>query len=95
MNINHAKRIIAASGIANHTVIMSGPHGCGKSSIVKQYAKDSNKHCVELFLSHMEMGDVLGLPRTAEVVGVLTTTWSAPDWIQAIINRAFPAWYIY
>lgn len=90
MNINHTKKIITAAALANHTVIMSGPHGIGKSSIVKQYAKDSNKHCVELFLSHMEMGDVLGLPRTAEVAGVLTTTWSAPDWIQSIINRAFP-----
>ena len=90
MNINNSKLIIAAAALANHTVIMSGAHGIGKSSIVKQFAKENNKHCVELFLSHMEMGDVLGLPRTAEVAGVLTTTWSAPDWIQAIINRAFP-----
>ena len=90
MNINQSKLIIAAAALANHTVIMSGAHGIGKSSIVKQFAKENNKHCVELFLSHMEMGDVLGLPRTAEVAGVLTTTWSAPDWIQAIINRAFP-----
>ena len=91
MNIQTAKLVIAAANLANHTVIMSGPHGIGKSTSVKQYAKESKKHCVELFLSHMEMGDVLGLPRTAEVAGVLTTTWSAPDWIQAIINRAFPA----
>lgn len=90
MNINNSKLIIAAAALANHTVIMSGAHGIGKSSIVKQFAKENNKHCVELFLSHMEMGDVLGLPRTSEVAGVLTTTWSAPDWIQAIINRAFP-----
>ncbi len=90
MNINNSKLIITAAALANHTVIMSGAHGIGKSSIVKQFAKDNNKHCVELFLSHMEMGDVLGLPRTSEIAGVLTTTWSAPDWIQAIINRAFP-----
>ena len=91
MNILSASKIVNAAALADHTVIISGAHGCGKSSIVKQYAKESGKHCVELFLSHMEMGDVLGLPRTSEVAGVLTTTWSAPDWIQAIINRAFPA----
>ena len=91
MNILNAKKIIAAAALADHTVIISGAHGIGKSTAVKQHAKETNKHCVELFLSHMEMGDVLGLPRTAEVAGVLTTTWSAPDWIQSIINRAFPA----
>lgn len=90
MNMNQAKNIIKAAGNVGHTVLMSGPHGIGKSSIVHQYAKEANKQCVDLFLSHMEMGDVLGLPRTAEVGGVLTTTWSAPDWIQTIINYAFP-----
>lgn len=90
MNINHAKKIITAASMANHTVLLSGPHGCGKSSIVKQFAKENNYFCQELFLSHMEPGDVLGIPRTVKIGGIPTTTWSAPDWINAIINKAFP-----
>lgn len=90
MNINHAKKIIAAASMANHTVLLSGPHGCGKSSIVKQFAKENNYFCQELFLSHMEPGDVLGIPRTVKIGGIPTTTWSAPDWINTIINKAFP-----
>ena len=76
--------------MANHTVLLSGPHGCGKSSIVKQFAKENNYFCQELFLSHMEPGDVLGIPRTVKIGGIPTTTWSAPDWINTIINKAFP-----
>lgn len=90
MNINHAKKIITAASMANHTVLLSGPHGCGKSSIVKQFAKENNYFCQELFLSHMEPGDVLGIPRTVKIGGIPTTTWSAPDWINTIINKAFP-----
>ena len=90
MNIQTAKKVIEAANIANHTVIISGAHGLGKSSAVKQFAKENGLHCQELFLSHMEPGDVLGMPRTVEIGGIPTTTWSAPDWINNIINKAFP-----
>ena len=91
MNISAVKGILKAAYLANDTVIMEGKHGLGKSQVAGAYAKEENFNFVPLFLSHMEMGDVLGLPRTAEVGGVLTTTWSAPDWINNIINSAFPA----
>ena len=90
MTIGKLQSVLKAAKLANDTVIIKGVHGLGKSSATKQYARDNNFHCVELFLSHMEMGDVLGLPRTTEVGGVLTTTWAAPDWIQTVINKAFP-----
>ena len=90
MNILNAKKIIAAANLTNHTVIISGPHGCGKSSAVKQHAKENGLFCQELFLSHMEPGDVLGLPRTVEIGGIPTTTWSAADWFNKILNQAFP-----
>jgi len=91
MNIINAQKVIAAAAMANDTVIIEGVHGLGKSAIVKQYAKETNANCVELFLSHMEMGDVLGMPRTIERAGSVITTWSAPGWIQSIIDRAMPA----
>lgn len=90
MNIASAKKIIAAAFLANDTVIMEGPHGIGKSTIVVQYANENNKHCVPLFLSHMEVGDLIGMPRTVEVASEHLTTWTKPIWLQRMIDHAWP-----
>lgn len=90
MNINEAKKVIAAAALAGDTVIMEGPHGIGKSTSVKQFAKENNYYCQELFLSHMEVGDVIGIPRTIEQHGEVLTTWTKPIWLQRMIDKAWP-----
>lgn len=82
MDIQTAKKIIEAAAIADDTVIMEGVHGIGKSNIVKQFAKENGYHLEELFLSHQEVGDLIGIPHTIEKDGETITTWSKPIWLQ-------------
>lgn len=88
MDINTAKQIIKASALADDTVIMEGPHGIGKSNIVKQFAKEEEYHLEELFLSHQEVGDLIGIPHTIEINGQSITTWSTPIWLQRMTEAA-------
>lgn len=90
MDINTTKKIIEAAAMADDTVIMEGLHGIGKSNIVKQFAKDNGYHLEELFLSHQEVGDLIGIPHTVEHDDVTLTTWSIPIWLQRM-NRAVNA----
>ena len=82
MDIKTAKQIISAAAIADDTVIMEGLHGIGKSNIVKQYAKENGYHLEELFLSHQEVGDLIGIPHIVERGDNTITTWSIPIWLQ-------------
>lgn len=90
MTINNAQKIIAAAALADDTVIIEGLHGCGKSAIVKQYAKDAGFHCEELFLSMLEPGDLLGMPRTVTTNSTTVTTWAEPVWFRRIKDAAWP-----
>lgn len=90
MKINNAKEIIAAAELANDTVIMEGKHGIGKSNIVKQFAKEKNYCLIELFLSHQEVGDIIGIPNLVVSHGESITTWSKPSWLQRMIHAAWP-----
>jgi hypothetical protein len=90
MNIKDTQLVIEAAALANDTVIIEGVHGVGKSAIVKQFAKDNNYNSVELFLSMMDTGDMLGMPRTRQVGATTITTWAEPDWFQTIVDKAWP-----
>lgn len=90
MNISEAKQLLKAAEFANDTVIFEGVHGIGKSDVVKQYAKEANYFCQELFLSMMDTGDLIGIPRTKTIGTSTVTTWAEPDWFQAITDAAFP-----
>lgn len=90
MNITNAKKILAAASLTNHTVLMSGPHGCGKSTIVASFAKDHGFYNQPLFLSTQEVGDLIGMPRTIEQDGETLTTWSKATWLQRLIDYAWP-----
>lgn len=68
MNIADAKKVVSAAAKANDTVLMSGVHGIGKSQIVEQFAEEEDFHIETLFLSHQEVGDLIGMPRTKTVV---------------------------
>ena len=88
MDIQTARDIIAAAALADDTVIMEGVHGIGKSQIVKQLAKEEGYHLEELFLSHQEVGDLIGIPHMKEQDGVAITTWSVPIWLQRMYKAA-------
>jgi len=88
MNIETVRKIIEAAALADDTVIMEGLHGIGKSEVVKQFAKDHEYHMETLFLSHQEVGDLIGIPHTIERDGVTITTWSIPIWLQRMNDAA-------
>lgn len=95
MNIRSAKLVILAASKADDTVIMEGLHGIGKSAIVKQFAKEQGYNKEELFLSHQEVGDIIGIPTKVEIDGEQLTVWSKPIWFQRIIDAAWPAECMY
>lgn len=89
MKIAETVQVINAARWADDTVLMEGLHGIGKSNIVQQFAKDNGFHLVELFLSHQEVGDLIGIPDTIlNEHGEKITTWSRPVWLDRIIQKA-------
>lgn len=88
MDIQSTKQVIEAAFLADDTVIMEGPHGIGKSNIVKQFANEKDFHLEELFLSHQEVGDLIGIPHTIDRDGLTLTTWSMPIWLQRMHKAA-------
>lgn len=90
MNLSTTKLFIDACYNANQVPLLDGVHGIGKSDAIKAVAAKHNAHCEILILSLMDTGDLIGLPRTTSVGGVLTTVWAAPDWYNRICNAALP-----
>ena len=90
MNIIDTKTFIRACDYTNKSPLIEGVHGLGKSEIIRQFAKEEELHCETLILSLMDVSDLMGMPRTSEVGGSLTTLWAAPDWFNRITNAAFP-----
>ena len=88
MDINSAKMVIEAAAMADDTVIMEGLHGIGKSEIVKQFSRENGYHLEELFLSHQEVGDLIGIPKIVEMDGEFITAWSKPIWFQRMEKAA-------
>ena len=95
MNIKETQLFIAAGDIANRTPLIEGKHGVGKSDVIRQYAASQDMHCETLILSLMDVGDLIGLPRTIEIGGTLTTAWAAPTWFNRIIDAAWPVTFNY
>ncbi len=62
---------------ANENVLIEGVHGIGKSLRVKEYAKKNNLHLEILYLSHQEVGDLIGIP----TISNNTTIWTKPSWL--------------
>lgn len=88
MNIEQAKRMIEIAHKVDDTVIMKGKHGIGKSSIVKQYCKENNYELVELFLSHQEVADLVGIPAEIKIDENTYTSWSKPEWMKRFDDAA-------
>jgi len=89
MDIATAKEMIAAAVLADDCVIMEGKHGIGKSEVVAQFATESGYYMETLFLSHQEVGDLIGIPHTyQDEDGVSITNWSVPIWLQRMRKMA-------
>lgn len=84
MKISNMKYIYKAAHDADDTVLLIGSHGIGKSESVINFANEYGFYCKTLFLSHQEVGDLIGIPRIIEKEGEFITTWAKPIWLQDI-----------
>lgn len=90
MTLSEFPYVLKAAEQANDTVIVESLHGIGKSDSIKQFATSQNYHLEELFLSMMDTGDLIGIPRTKQIGTSTITAWAEPDWFQRITDAAFP-----
>jgi len=67
-----------ASKLPFDSVLLRGPHGIGKSQIVRQVAKVFGLDVIDRRLSQMTEGDMVGLPSTDGEV----TRFNPPDWFK-------------
>jgi len=88
--ISEVKQIIAAADICGHVPLIKGVHGLGKSEAAAQYAKEQDMYFEPLILSLMDTGDMLGLPVTENIGGMVSTIWAAPSWYSNVVNAAWP-----
>ena len=91
MTINETGNFLHICDLSNKAPLIEGLHGTGKSEIIRQYAAEHDLHCETLILSLMDPSDLLGMPRTADIGGQLSTLWAAPIWYQRIVDAAWPA----
>lgn len=66
------------------SVLLRGPHGIGKSQVVRQVAKHFNLAVIDRRLSQMTEGDMIGLPSTDGEV----TRFNPPDWYKKACTSA-------
>jgi len=71
------KNILEVARQSNENVLIEGKHGIGKSEQVKDYAEDKSLHLEILYLSHQEVGDLIGMPTIVDN----TTIWTKPSWL--------------
>ena len=75
MNVNETKRTIMWLP-PRQSILLVGPHGIGKSQVVKQSAselsllRDKNHEFIDIRLSQREVGDIIGMPRRADAYDV-------------------------
>jgi len=78
------ENILEVARESNENVLIEGKHGIGKSEQVKNYAKNKNLHLEILYLSHQEVGDLIGIPTIINN----TTIWAKPSWLVRMEDAA-------
>lgn len=66
-----------------HSCMLRGPHGIGKSQVVRLIAKKLGLPVIDRRLSQMSEGDVIGLPSTTGNM----TRFNPPDWYHRACNE--------
>ena len=79
MDIATLKMVLAATP-NSHTVMLKGPHGIGKTEVIRWLAKNVwHQECVEFQASQIsDVGDLIGLPRINSETG--ETEFVPPYW---------------
>jgi len=90
MNATNTKSILNHALRINGSVLLNGKHGIGKTSVVKQFAKENDLHLETLILSLKDPSDLLGMPHADDSSGNKRTIWLEPDWFQHIVDCAWP-----
>lgn len=91
MNASQVKKALKIAIAARISALLWGNHGCGKSQIVRELAKElygvgnnGFPTCIDLRLGQMEVGDLIGIPRNVECKdGVIRTIYGKPGWFPA------------
>ena len=84
MKIAKIKQAIKIAYGADDAIHMIGPHGIGKSEIVRQFAEENGFHCEILQLPILEVSDLIGMPDITETKFGKVTQWAAPEWVQRV-----------
>lgn len=80
--VNEIKKTFEPLFKVGLTPFLMGTHGVGKSASVKQYTKDKEIGFVDLRLSNMDIGDLIGLPYSEKcpATGETIMKFARPDW---------------
>jgi len=89
MKIQEVPNIIKLCDKTNISLLIESKHGIGKSSILKQFAKENDMEWEILILSLLDVGDLAGLPVSRTIQGQESTVWSSPAWHTRIVNRVW------
>ena len=95
MNASNTKIMLKHAYNANDSVLLNGKHGIGKTSVVKQFAKENNMHLETLILSLKDPSDLLGMPYIHDSETYKRTQFAEPDWFQKIVDKAWPTEFKY
>ena len=90
MNASNTKILLQHAFKSNISVLINGLHGIGKTSVVKQFAKDNSMHIETLILSLKDPSDLLGMPNIDDSDTIKRTIFAEPDWFQNIVDKAWP-----
>ena len=90
MNASNTKIMLKHAYNANDSVLLNGKHGIGKTSVVKQFAKENNMYLETLILSLKDPSDLLGNPYIDHSETRKRTQFAEPDWFQKIVDKAWP-----
>ena len=95
MNASNTKIILKHALRANDSVLINGKHGIGKTSVVKQFAKEQGMFLETLLLSLKDPSDLLGMPNADNSETTKRTIWLEPDWFQKIVDEAWPKSFLW
>lgn len=74
-------QILLRNGHPDHSVLIQGPHGIGKSAIVNDLRETFAMPVIDLRLSLMTEGDMLGVPNHAQIHETGVTVFAPPEWL--------------